>query len=619
MKLVKIIHCLLAFTLLSIPLLVTRQFVFAFTPEKTFLFFFLVEFTFALWLYLIWTQKQYRPSKNAILLSGLVFLVIFSIAGIVGVDPSNSFWSSISRMSGLLLLYHIGIFTLILASIVRDQKTWRLLLTASVFSATIISIISFFEPYGLHFFQISSRNGSLIGNSSYAGAYLAVNFFIALFLAQSNSVQKYKKLFRLSAVLIFISPILFQVVNIPQLMSNPFGILGDARSASAALIIGAVLYGALRINSTLAKIGGILIAVATIFALTLTFIPNSVVQNFFDLQHPGTRLILWEATTEGVSDRPLLGWGPENYSHALYQNFSPSLYSGEFGAGKEADTDKPHNMYLEIAVTGGILSLASYLLFFFFIYRELAQRPRENAAFIAGLSALLIQNILFFDTLVSFMMFSLIAAYAISENSGSYPETELKQTPMVTSFFVGATLIFCFVFVPITQQSELRDIFVRPGTVGHRALLEKYPHQTSIHVYLLEKTWDEFQNKEKRENERFQKHIRDLYIAIEPETEKYRENYRAVSMWTRLVFTEAIITGDPRTLSSIPELIDQLLILSPNNPEPYWFKAQYELLKGEKKNALTTLETAKSLFPEAPQAAEFIELIKTSSTNPIII
>lgn len=130
-----------------------------------------------MWLYVVLKQKEYLPPKHPILIAGGIFLFLYTVSGIFGVSPEVSFWSSISRMSGLVLLYHVGAFVLILVSTVRDRRTWNKIFTAFVGSGFIVALMSYLPYFGLDL-PVDSRGGPGIGNSSFAGAYLLFTFFL---------------------------------------------------------------------------------------------------------------------------------------------------------------------------------------------------------------------------------------------------------------------------------------------------------------------------------------------------------------------------------------------------------------------------------------------------------
>jgi len=236
--LIKTIHFLLISIVFAVPLFFTKQFVFGFTPEKTFLFYFLIEIAFAIWLYVALKQKEYLPPRHPLLIAGGIFLFIYTIAGVVGVSPEISFWSTMSRMSGLVLLYHVGMFAVVAASTLKDKESWRKIIISTVAAGTVVALISHAQRLKTEFFSLSSMGSSTIGNTSYAGLYLLIILFLNLLLFLESTGKK-KLLFGCTGLIIISSPLFF---------ISPFGILGLARAASISIWVGMLLTGALLIT-----------------------------------------------------------------------------------------------------------------------------------------------------------------------------------------------------------------------------------------------------------------------------------------------------------------------------------------------------------------------------------
>ena len=67
-----------------------------------------------------------------------------------------------------------------------------------------------------------------------------------------------------------------------------------------------------------------------------------------------TRLAAWRAGIQGVAERPLLGWGPENYI----------VPYGKYGKGAATSAyahDRAHNEFVEEAATKGLAGAAAYV------------------------------------------------------------------------------------------------------------------------------------------------------------------------------------------------------------------------------------------------------------------
>jgi tetratricopeptide (TPR) repeat protein len=131
--------------------------------------------------------------------------------------------------------------------------------------------------------------------------------------------------------------------------------------------------------------------------------------------------VSWEAFKE----RPVLGWGQENFKIAYNRYFDPEYlyYEGAW-------FDRAHNKIAEVAVQTGVIGLIGYISIFFFGLLGLMRfiRTRSSSAerllpvcvIMLG-SAYVVQNLFLFDTPTSYMMFfSSLAfvAFLLKEKKG---------------------------------------------------------------------------------------------------------------------------------------------------------------------------------------------------------
>jgi O-antigen ligase len=79
-----------------------------------------------------------------------------------------------------------------------------------------------------------------------------------------------------------------------------------------------------------------------------------------------TRLMMWRDTIPMIMDRPLLGYGPDNFAEPFER------YEGEDLRAFFPDEyiDKAHNEFLQVAATTGLLGLAAYLWVFVSYFRN---------------------------------------------------------------------------------------------------------------------------------------------------------------------------------------------------------------------------------------------------------
>ena len=126
------------------------------------------------------------------------------------------------------------------------------------------------------------------------------------------------------------------------------------------------------------------------------------------------RLMAWKAGALGVLDRPLFGWGPENYKNAFDLHFPPELFTSPVS---EAWFDRAHNMIVDVGVTTGILGLAACSALYGLAFASLLRmwfrtKDATNSILVATLLlAYLIQNLFSFDTINTNGVLFLVLAY----------------------------------------------------------------------------------------------------------------------------------------------------------------------------------------------------------------
>lgn len=127
------------------------------------------------------------------------------------------------------------------------------------------------------------------------------------------------------------------------------------------------------------------------------------------------RLRLSAVAFKAAGERPLLGWGPENFDYAFDRNYDPGLL--KYGVS-ETWVDRSHNTYLDTLVMSGILGLASYIFIFiaaFIMLRRAARSGLTSRPEAGILGALLVAygvaNFFAFDSPPSLIYFMFLLAY----------------------------------------------------------------------------------------------------------------------------------------------------------------------------------------------------------------
>lgn len=356
-------------------------------------------------------KRAKKVLKEPLVIAVSVFLLVFLLAGFLGVDPHFSFWSSFERGEGGLQMIFFYVFFFLLITLFKDEKEWRKLLGYIVLGGAIMVLYGFLnQEFGSEGFRFSGS----IGNPAYTAAYVLFLLFFIFYLLGGEKRRNLKKgypLVLLATSLLFLAAF----------------VLAATRGAFIGFIVAAVAaLGYLAFSDK--RLRKIFIAAALLlvilYSLGAYFYENPFVQNLpasriFDISATTEtfyhRTIMWNIAWEGFKEKPVLGWGPENFLHVFEKHFDERYFSP--GDGYGAWFDRAHSVYFDYLVSTGILGLLSFLgifvVFFIRFFKTAGKRSViQNAVLFALPVAYLVQGIVLFDVLVIYLALFFFLAFA---------------------------------------------------------------------------------------------------------------------------------------------------------------------------------------------------------------
>jgi O-antigen ligase len=134
---------------------------------------------------------------------------------------------------------------------------------------------------------------------------------------------------------------------------------------------------------------------------------------------------VWGEAWKGFLERPVLGWGPENFTTVFDKFFNPNFYAP--GQNNETWFDRAHSVYFDYLSETGILGLLAYLgMFAVFAYEffSLKRRAKHEGSghhnaniLVRGLMlampvAYLVQGVAIFDVLPMYLCLFLFLAFS---------------------------------------------------------------------------------------------------------------------------------------------------------------------------------------------------------------
>ncbi len=410
------------------PFIIIDNLFFPFITGKAFFFRIVVEVATLLYIVLAIADREYRPRLSPLFVGATIFLGVLGLATISAVDPLKAFWSNYERMEGLILFLHLYAFLIVAGTVIRKKDGWwAWFFNASLVMSVVVGIDAFIAFYSDPN-SVGYRIFGNLGNSSYLGVYSLIHVFIALFFIAKKIGKRSAKALAAQGSFVAIGfYALIAIFNLVVLFNT------GTRGSFVGLVLG-VLVSAILIaifekqNKALRMTGIVLVSVAVAFVAFLgifkehSFIKgNDMLGRFAELvttdfkgvlENQGkSRDLLWNMAWQGVRERPVLGWGLDNFHYVFAEKYDPAMYA------QEQWFDRSHNVFMDWLVSAGVLGLIAYLsLFAIAIYMLWRISPESmtfssKAVIIGGLVAYLGHNIFVFDNLSSYILFFSVLAF----------------------------------------------------------------------------------------------------------------------------------------------------------------------------------------------------------------
>lgn len=383
-------------------------------------------------------QRMGRIVKTPLGIAIAAFTVIFLAAGFFGIRPSYSFWSNFERGEGGLQIINLFLYFFLLATLFAEKKHWRILFWIATWSALLVILYGVEAGLGTRGFVGSDmkfgdpgfRFQGSIGNPAYVAAYLIFSAFYATYLLFTH----YRKHLTKTVGSWMLWMMLLIYAGAFLLAATRGALLGLAVGVFAGLAyLGFVKTSwrkwAAGIGITLAITGGSLV-----FFKDTELVRKIPGSRIFDISLTTTtfqhRAIMWKIAWDSFKERPLLGWGPENFGVLFQKNFNPAYFKPLEGFG--AWFDRAHNIVFDYLTSAGILGTFAYVSIFGIIYWNIFRRRVEKTGLTSGIAALalavptayLVQGIVLFDILPTYLNLFLLFGFMWYLFYGNSVETQ---------------------------------------------------------------------------------------------------------------------------------------------------------------------------------------------------
>ncbi len=405
---------------LLLPLVFIPTVIFPFVFSKLVSFQILIGLTFPAYLALAWMEPELRPRKHILYFAILAYFGALALSVIFAVDPLRGWWGNQERMNGLFTVLHFFAWLTMAVGTLKTWDQWKKLLNYEVALSCVMALVAIGQKINpnLLLFPAGPRVGGLLDNPIYMASYQIFNLFFLALLFWRNKA----KAWRISYLVIAV----FDVIAF---------VLAQSRGALVGLAVGILAFVAYvglfsPSRKTKATVFGGLLALmlgyGALFALRdVPFIATSPLARLTNFNETiSTRLIAWNIAWQGFLERPITGWGFDNF-HIIFNNhFNPqSLRFGEY----ETWFDRAHNTVMDVLSMTGILGFITFFGIYVAIFISTWRAYKKKwidlpiAAILFSLPiAYFVQNLFVFDHPAGFSMSYLLFALIIAATRGEF-------------------------------------------------------------------------------------------------------------------------------------------------------------------------------------------------------
>lgn len=444
------------FALPFVSLIIAQSLFFPFITGKNFAFRIIVEIMTGAWIALALVNPAYRPKRSLVLGALALFVAIIAIADAQGVVPFKSFWSNYERMDGWVTLAHLLAYTTVAASVMTTEKIWKRLFQTSVAVSAFLSLYGFLQIAGITALGqggtsgLSARIDATFGNPIYFAVYMLFHVFLAAMLWAQTWAERGSGN-RLAPSLLYGAVMFFDTLALlfTGTRGTMIGLIGGVMLSALLLVITAR-------NSKMAWrwAVGVFVGLVVLAGAFWMVRDAAWIQRVGFLSRLATismsdntvkaRFINWQIAWNGVQERPLLGWGQENYAIVFDKYYDPRMFE------QEPWFDRVHNIVFDWLVAGGILGLLSYLSIFgatlWALWRKTVNglytfTVAERSIITGLLAGYFAHNFFVFDNVTSYILFGTVLAYIAWRSSVTRDEKPIISASIVEKEYLPYVIL----------------------------------------------------------------------------------------------------------------------------------------------------------------------------------
>lgn len=592
--------------------------------------------------HLFYEKNRVHIMVSPVLIIAALYLVILFVAAGVGVDFGASFWSRAERTSGLFYLSHLAVMILFFIHMVYHLKTRERLLKVVLFSSALYSFCTLLGPQGFDvLFRKNPYDGFMFGNSSFAAMYLLGAFLLSLYFAFIKR-EKSAWFWYVVPLLIAFNPFF---INLTRPIDSISSILGIAKASSVAFFVSLAMmlmfYLFRKIKKEKVR-NVVLVCFMTVSIFGLAFSiqsllnKNGLVHKAYEQNSTLARPLVWSIAKESVRQRPIFGWGGDNFPEAFQKNFDIRLLEEAYG--NEPWFDRAHNVILDQAVDTGYVGILIYIVLFLTVLScmgyVIVQAKKKEDVFLGVLLFVyfyvhMLELQTAFDTTISYvmlgLMFSLVVYlfYKVRTENGHGSSVMLSGglryvvAVVLLGWFTWALLFGVLPFWKVQRiNGEIRAV----GSAEKRIDLYDDLFKTNVdRAGVLWRTSVDFQkgvadNPSILENPEKKAYLLEelgiITAGYEDYTSLYPDKFRPYLNLADMYIYHMLFGVN--MLNEADVVLDKAIALSGRHPQPYWMKAVVSLYRRDFVNARKYVDQAKIMDPEVVETKRLERYISDS-------
>jgi O-antigen ligase len=391
--------------------------------------------------------------RRPIFVAATAFVFLFVLSSFFAYDAHASFWSDFVRGEGAFQMLHYYLLLVLCSLLLTTGNDWKWMLRMSLCAAVLtvlygvaaaVPLPGFFwiegipKEFGFWKRLVTSgfRFQGSLGNASYAGSYLMFSILYALYLwARAPRPAALRTVLSYSTVILFLLAFLC--------LSGSRAAFAGLVAAMAGLALFVILCAGRARRPAVVVLCAVAIAVLVVFLIrrpALSISGSRILSLSLGESSVQLRLGAWKAAWKGFLERPLLGWGPENFS-AVFDKYAES---GLFTTGTTFQNtwwDRAHSIVFDYLAENGIITFLAYCSIPVTLYATLWRKVRSGAGTPGGTTSLnlvsqqgllfatpigyLTQGLVMFDVFpiyISYFTFIAFTIYSLGNGSGHEAE-----------------------------------------------------------------------------------------------------------------------------------------------------------------------------------------------------